>query len=545
MTGETLLVADRLSVAFGRGAARREVLHDVSFSLARGRITALVGESGSGKSVAARALIGLAGEGADVRAAALRFRGQDLLALRPAAWRALRGRDIGFVLQDALVSLDPLRTVGREIAEALAAHGVGDRRTREARVLALMERVGLPEAELRARQLPSELSGGLRQRALIASALAMDPDVLIADEPTTALDATVQAQILALLRELRGQGRAILLITHDLPAAASVADEVLVLRHGRLVEAGPTTAVLQHPAHAYTRQLIDSVPGRDPHGTRTATARPGAPLLEAAGLRKSFRSAGGHDRLAVADVDFVLHEGETLGIVGESGSGKTSVARLVAGLIEPDAGTIRFRGEPWVGAGVSERARRPHRHDIAFVYQDPLGSFDPRWTVARILADALGCASAPTRAHGERIAALLATVRLPETVAAGLPRLLSGGQRQRVAIARALATRPRILVCDEPVSALDVSVQAQVLDLLADLQHELGLACLFISHDLRVVRHVSDTVMVMRDGHVVEHGGTESVFDHPQHPFTRALLAASPPIMHTAAPAPRLAAVAG
>ena len=538
------MVVEHLSVAFGSGAGLHSVVRDVSFSIGPGRVLALVGESGSGKSVIARSLVGLAGAGSTVSARRLQYRGQDLLGFGERQFRRLRGREIGFVLQDALVSLDPLRPVGREITEAMAAHGWGDRRTRHSRMLQLLDEVGVPEPAFRARQRSAELSGGLRQRALIASALALDPGLLIADEPTTALDATVQEQILRLLRAIRQRGRALLMISHDLSIVSQLADEVIVLNRGDVVEQGPAAQVLHHPRHPYTRALLDAVPGMHRRGSRLApatarTAAPpptrlspgtGLPVLVASQISKSYRGPDGLDRLVVDQVDFTLPPARTLGIVGESGSGKTTVARLALGLIEPDAGSISFRGHDWNASGpgrFGEARRRPHRHELGMIYQDPLGSFDPRWTVGQILDDALAAAGIARPLRPARAAALLEQVRLSQDLAARNPLTLSGGQRQRVAIARALSGSPKLIICDEPVSALDVSVQAQVLDLLADLQDELGVSYLFISHDLGVIRHVSDDVLVMRNGRVVEAGPVEAVFADPQDDFTRQLIGAS------------------
>ncbi|EKQ61590.1 ABC transporter ATP-binding protein [Xanthomonas citri pv. malvacearum str. GSPB2388] len=533
-----LLRVDGLTVTFARpGQPALTVVRELSFSLAPGRAVALVGESGSGKSVSARSLVGLAGAHAQVSARALAHAGRDLRGYSERQWQELRGKDIGFVLQDALVSLDPLRPVGREIEEALAAHGWGDRARRRERVLELLQQAGVPEPALRARQRPDQLSGGLRQRALIASALANAPGILIADEPTTALDATVQVQVLAALQAIKRRGGALLVISHDLALVAQLADEVVVLRHGEVVEQGPIAQVLQRPAHAYTRALLAAIPGG--RGPRVATAlasaepanAPTPPLLEVRGLRKAYRGPDGEARLAVDGVDLVLQAGRTLGVVGESGSGKSSLARLILGLTEADAGEVRLNGRPWIGsaaARVSEAQRRPWRRAISAVYQDPLSSFDPRWTVARILGDALDAVGLPRAAQRARIAELLELVRLGTALADRFPLQLSGGQRQRVAIARAIATEPRLIVLDEAVSALDVSVQAQVLDLLADLQAHLGLAYLFISHDLGVIRQVSHDILVMRHGQVQEAGPAEQVFAQPRAAYTRALLAAMP-----------------
>jgi peptide/nickel transport system ATP-binding protein len=533
-----LVRVEDLTVAFGVGP--EPVVRGVSFEVAPGECFAIVGESGSGKSVTARTLLGLAGAGAQVSASSLELHGKSVLGNRDRDWRRVRGREVGFVLQDALVSLDPLRTVGREIGETLRLHRFGSRVRRRERVLELLTAVGVPEPELRARQLPHELSGGQRQRALIASAIALDPPLLIADEPTTALDVTIQAQILDLLARMKDRGTGLILISHDLAVVSRLADRVAVMRNGLLVEQGPVADVLSAPSHPYTQTLVDAVPAAHRKGTRLSGAplpsadpapvrhAPGdGVLLEANGLVKRFRGPDGVQRTAVANVSFRIGVGETLGIVGESGSGKTTTARLALAVLEPDDGTVRLDGAPWSEA--AEAQRRPRRRRISVIYQDPLGSFDPRWTVRRIVEDAVPAELYPgNAARRQRAAALLADVGLDEAHLDRRPLLLSGGQRQRVAIARALAPEPALIVCDEPVSALDVTIQAQVLDLLADLQQRLGLSYLFISHDLGVIHHVADRVLVMRDGRIVESGTAAEIFTDPRDPYTRALLASLP-----------------
>lgn len=541
-----------LSVGFGRPATT--VVRDISFELGGGECLAIVGESGSGKSVTARTLLGLAGQGSRVEAEHITLAGRSLLGLRPSAWRGIRGREIGLVLQDALVSLDPLRPVGREIDDSLRLHTTLSPAERRARVIELLEAVGMPEPEIRMLQRSGELSGGLRQRALIASAIALTPPLVIADEPTTALDVTVQAQILRLLGTLKAQGTALLLISHDLAVVAELADRVAVMRDGEIVEQGTARQIFETPGHPYTRQLLRSVPSAATRGqrladlgtaaTHSAASMPAeadrsapfaaagsvAPLLEARDLSKTFARRGAEPLRAVDGVSFTLEAGKTLGLVGESGSGKTTVARMILGLVEPEAGTVLLQGQPW--SGIPERERRGRRREMGAIYQDALSSFDPRLSVHDILRDAVsggggrrGGASGPAE---RRIAELLDAVGLATTVASRRPLHLSGGQRQRVAIARALAPSPRLIVCDEPVSALDVSVQAQVLDLLVELQRSLGLSYLFISHDLGVVQHMSDTVAVMRAGRIVETGSSRALFDSPQHEYTRELLAAAP-----------------
>ncbi|WP_329191903.1 ABC transporter ATP-binding protein [Streptomyces sp. NBC_01435] len=512
-----LLTVENLDVRFGpgrggAGAAPVHAVRDVSFSVAAGECLALVGESGSGKSTVARALLGLAGAGARTSARTLRVDGRDVTGFGAREWRSVRGRVVGLVAQDALVSLDPLRRIGAEIAEPMRLHGTAERSRIGARVVELLRRVGVPDPEARATQYPHELSGGLRQRALIASALAAGPRLLIADEPTTALDVTVQAQILDLLATAKEDGTGLLLISHDLGVVARIADRTAVLRRGEVVETGPTPALLTAPRHPYSRALVAASVLRSP---------PRAPKRTGTVLEVDTVSLSYGARTAVSEVSFTLREGETVGLVGESGSGKSTVARLATGLLRPHSGTVRLDGEPW--SELPERLRRPRRARIQLIHQDPYSAFDPRFTVSRIIAEGIP-------RHEDRAARtreLLGLVGLGPEHLHRRPDQLSGGQRQRVAIARALAPSPAVLVCDEPVSALDASVRAQVLDLLDDVQRRLGTALLFVSHDLSVIRRISDRVLVMKDAEVVEEGTAEEVFDAPRHPYTRSLLAAA------------------
>ncbi|UWU76067.1 ABC transporter ATP-binding protein [Bradyrhizobium huanghuaihaiense] len=540
-----LLTVDSLRVSFGREIAEKAVVRSMSFSLRPGRCLAIVGESGSGKSVTARALVGLAGRNADVHARQLSFDGTDLIGLNDRGWRRIRGNEIGFVLQDALVALDPLRQIGKEIGEGLLLHGaVSSREELAQRVIALLELVGVPEPETKAQQLPHQLSGGQRQRALIAAALALDPRVLIADEPTTALDVAAQAHVLALLEETKKRGKALILISHDLAVVSRVADEILVMQRGEVVERGTAAELFKDPRHPYTRQLLDAVPSGRPRGSRlspsTIVRSPGRQtqppvqslpkacpiLLQATSLVKHFKGPDGTLRAAVDGVSFELRSGETLGIVGESGSGKSTMARMILALDEPDEGAVQFAGRPWTT--LDERERRARRRSISIIYQDPLGSFDPRWTVGRIISDSLSSDVETRRKRQERVIELLDMVGLSQALLDRRPLELSGGQRQRVAIARAIAPNPAVIVCDEPVSALDVSIQAQVLDLLGDLKDHLGISYLFISHDLSVVRHISDRVIVMRRGGIVDSGPTEEIFRNPLSEYTKSLIAAMP-----------------
>jgi peptide/nickel transport system ATP-binding protein len=538
-----LLRVENLRVGFGEKRDQTEVVRGVSFSLAPGECLAIVGESGSGKSVTARTLVGLTGGRSHVTADRLDFDGSSLLDLSDRRWRAIRGCDVGFILQDALVSLDQLRPVGKEIDEALRLHDWGSRKAREERVIELLDLVGVPEPKVRAKQRPYELSGGLRQRALIASAIAMDPKLIIADEPTTALDMTVQAQVLDQLEAAKRRGKALILISHDLAVVSRLADTVAVMNGGELLEYAPADRLFAAPEHAYTRALIDAIPSANSRGKRLSpvvrraalaavahnevkAAATAEPVLKADRLVKRFRGPDGIDRTVVDQVSFELAQGETLGIVGESGSGKTTTARLALALLDPDGGEVSLAGEEWTS--LSERGRRQRRKEISVIYQDPLSSFDPRWSVEQVLLDALG-EGYDNRGHRKtRIGDLLELVGLQSEHLKRRPLQLSGGQRQRVAIARALAPQPRVIVCDEPVSALDVSIQAQVLDLLADLQSELGVAYLFISHDLGVIHHISDRVLVMNEGKVVEYGTADDVLLRPRQPYTQRLVASLP-----------------
>jgi peptide/nickel transport system ATP-binding protein len=529
--GPSLLAAKDLHVRFGSHGP--EVIRGISFEIRPGECLALVGESGSGKSVTARTLVGLTGPEARVAAGQLTFAGQDLRGIPDRRWRALRGGRIGFIMQDALGSLDPLRTVGDEIAESLRLHTSLGRAQRAIRVAELLSSVGVPEPEVRARQFPHQLSGGLRQRALIASAIACGPELLIADEPTTALDAAVQTQVLDLLESLRTPQNAMLVVSHDFTVVSRLADRVAVMHQGTIVEEGPIESVLQAPQHPYTRSLLEAVKSVHSRPSKTALASNRTPdsiyppVLAVEGLSKAFIGPDGKKRTAVSSLSFELKAGETIGIVGESGSGKTTTVRMVLGLEKPDSGSVHLQGRDWLTLSPAEQ--RSARRRMQAVFQDPLGSFDPRYTVERVLGEAIHVGGIEG-ADGQRARAieLLSLCRLDPSVLGRRPLELSGGQRQRLAIARALAPNPSVLICDEPVSALDVSVQKQILDLLAELKGRLGLSCLFISHDLGVIRRISDRVLVLKDGILVEAGDVEAIFRTPEHPYTRTLLSAIP-----------------
>ncbi|GAA4235393.1 ABC transporter ATP-binding protein [Actinomadura meridiana] len=511
-----------LRVRFGGFQAVR----GVSFDLAAGRALGVVGESGSGKSTLAMSLLRL-NDGAEVTGEIV-VGETDVLAAPEPELRRLRGGRIAMVFQDPLSSLDPYLRVGDQIAEVYRVHTGATRKAARAKAVAVLDRVGIPDAARRARAYPHEFSGGMRQRALIAMALALEPRILVADEPTTALDVTVQAQILALLNELRTEtGMALVLVSHDFGVIAGCADEVLVLHEGRAVEHGPVSGVLHEPQARHTRELLAAVPRIDtprPHRPAPPLAEP---LLRVTDLRRDFVLGPPLRRRNIPAVDgvtFDVRRGETLGVVGESGSGKSTLARLVVRLLEPTSGGIAFGGHDL--AAMPERRLRPLRRDLQMIFQDPGASLNPRRTVGESVAE-------PLRVHGEAAPekaarALMARVGLDTARYDGHPHEFSGGQRQRIGIARALALRPHLLVCDEPVTSLDVSTQARVLELLADLQTEFDLTLIFVSHDLAVVRQVSDRVAVMRDGRIVELADTDAVFDAPKHPYTRELLAAVP-----------------
>ncbi|WP_030688611.1 ABC transporter ATP-binding protein [Streptomyces globisporus] len=513
---------DRLTVDFDDGA---RAVDGLSFTLEAGRALALVGESGSGKSTVAGALLGLhRGTGARL-GGAVRVDGIDVGAAGPAELRRLRGGVAAMVFQDPLSALDPYYSVGDQIAEVYRIHHPGSRKAARARAVDVLGRVGIPDAARRSRSRPHEFSGGMRQRVLLAMALACEPRLIVADEPTTALDVTVQAQILDLLHELRREtGTALLLVTHDVGVAAESVDEVLVMRHGREVERGAVADVLGAPSAPYTRALLSAVPRLD--GPARTAPETKETLLEAVGLRQEF----GRGKTAVTAVDGVsltVRAGETLGVVGESGSGKTTLGRMLVRLLDPTAGELRYRGEE-IGA-LSDKRLLPYRRELQMVFQDPVSSLNPRRSVGESIADPLRVAGErdETRIR-DRVRDLLDRVGLDPDRYAAYPHEFSGGQRQRVGIARALAAEPRLIVCDEPVSALDVTTQAQVTALLAELQAELGLGLVFIAHDLAVVRQVSDRVAVMRGGRIVEQGTVDEVYGAPQDPYTRQLLAAVP-----------------
>ncbi|MEU7581144.1 ABC transporter ATP-binding protein [Streptomyces sp. NPDC041068] len=573
---EVVLDVRDLTVSFTGPRGTVTAAEGVSFDLARGEVLGLVGESGSGKSTVGLAAMGLHDPARTTVRGTVEVGGTAVVGASEAELKALRGGRIAMVFQDALASLSPFHTVGDQLAEAYRLHhrGAGRGQVR-ARVVEMLERVGIAAA--RARDYPHQFSGGMRQRVMIAMALINHPDVLIADEPTTALDARVQRQVLDVLAELQREfGTAVVLVTHDVDMVAAATDRMLVMRHGHVVEAGPTHRLLTEAEHPYTRALIgaapslDTVPGTrlptvdDPEpeartnarvwgaadgprvtgaaaGSRVtgapvgphATGAPVEPLAEVADLHVEFgsgRSLLGRRRPgthAVRGVSLSVAEGETLGLVGESGSGKSTTARVLAGLRKPTGGTVRFDGRDISRAAEDTALRRTLSREVQLVFQDPYASLNPRRTVEEIVTTPLRVHTDMSRAERrERAAELLEQVGLDTAHLPRYPHEFSGGQRQRIGIARALAPRPRLIIADEPVSALDVSVQAQVLNLLMDLRDELGLSLLFVSHDLAVVRHLCDRIAVMRHGEIVETGTRDDVFDNPQELYTKELLAA-------------------
>ncbi|EIV92443.1 ABC transporter ATP-binding protein [Frankia sp. QA3] len=553
-----VLAVQDLHVSY-RSSEVVDAVRGVSFDVGPGEVVALVGESGSGKSTIAHTVIGLLPPGGSVRRGRVLFAGQDLVGLSDRKLLAVRGVGIGFVPQDPGVSLNPVKRVGRQISEVLVGHGLADRRSAPALAVDILARAGLSDPRLRARQYPHQLSGGMRQRVLIGMALACRPRLVIADEPTSALDVTVQRRVLDHFQELTHQDRtSVLFITHDLAIASDRADRVIVLRHGRVVEAGAVGTVFDRPQSPYTRSLLAlapsltserlvptrsgaRVPGPPGDAAQAARTQPNtpppvpppgtAPLVEAHDLVKNFdqpaRSRGTNRITAVDGVSFAVPRGQTYSFVGESGSGKSTTARLVLRLETPTSGRIVFDGKDitdWKG----DQLRRLRRR-VQVVYQNPYSSLDPRFSVERIIAQPLRAFKAGDQAgQRARVAELLDQVALPAGTIHRKAAELSGGQRQRVAIARALALKPDLIILDEPVSALDVSVQAQILQLLVDLQDELTLSYLFISHDFAVVRQISDLVGVMRSGRLVEQGPTDDIFRNPRDAYTKELLAAIP-----------------
>jgi peptide/nickel transport system ATP-binding protein len=535
-TEAPLLEIRDLAVSFATPAGEVEAVSQLSLAVEAGECVGIVGESGAGKSQAFLAVMGLLAANARVRGSA-RFEGEELLGQPASHLNRVRGSRVGMIFQDPLSSLTPHLRVGDQIAETLVRHTRASWKDARSRALELLERVQVPDPARRLSQYPHELSGGMRQRVMIAIALACGPKLLIADEPTTALDVTIQAQILALLAELKREQRmAMVLITHDLGIVAGIADRVAVIQAGRLVELGPVDRILKHPEHTYTQALLHAVPSMRgpivPAGTTPSSAAP-EPLLALNDMRVHFKLHDGMFRRAsvlraVENVTLTLNPGEVVGLVGESGSGKSTLARTALRLVRAEAGHIVWLGSPLETLPPS--ALRPIRRDMQLVFQDPLASLDPRMTVAEIVAEPLRVhrRDLDGTARREAAADMLLRVGLGRNLLARYAHELSGGQAQRVAIARAMVLKPKLLVCDEAVSALDVSVQAQIIALLHDLKREYRTAILFISHNLAVVRQLCDRVLVLYLGRMMEEGATESLYSTPKHPYTRGLLESVP-----------------
>jgi peptide/nickel transport system ATP-binding protein len=530
MTATPAVAIRNLKIALPEGAERPYAVNGISIDLIPGEIVCVVGESGSGKSMCAHALMGLLPDSVSTETGEILLEGQDLLKLDEDGWRDVRGRRIAMVFQEPMTALNPLMRIGEQIMEMFEAHGLLTPKARRARALALAREVGLPDPERIVRAYPHQLSGGQRQRAMIAMALALEPSVLVADEPTTALDVTTQAQILKLIRDLqRRRNMAVMFITHDFGVVADIADRVVVLRHGQVVEEGSAAEVLTRPQHAYTKALLAAVPSMHPPVRAPLEGRDKA--VEVIGLDKTYVTSGGWFRpdrkvQAANEVSFAILKGETLGLVGESGSGKSSVVRLVMRLIAADRGTVRIGDVDLTK--LEGRALRDQRHRIQMIFQDPFASLNPRRKVGNIISDGPIAHGTEPKAALQRARDLLGLVGLDAGAMERYPHEFSGGQRQRIGIARALALDPEIIVADEAVSALDVSVQAQVLALLEDLKARLGLSMLFITHDLRVAAQICDRIAVMQRGVIVELKPTAQLFASPEHPYTRELLAAVP-----------------
>jgi peptide/nickel transport system ATP-binding protein len=521
-----------LTLSLPRNMERAHAVSDVSFDLRRGQILCIIGESGSGKSVSANAVMGLLPRSIRVTAGEILLEGENIVGLPPDKLRAIRGRVVSMIFQDPLSALNPLMTVGQQVDEVLMVHEVGTPQTRRERTLELLTEVGLPSPQLTYQQYPFRLSGGQRQRVMIAMALALEPSILIADEPTTALDVTTQAQILKLIRDIqRRKNMSVMFITHDFGVVSEIADSVVVMEKGNIVEQGSADKVLKSPSHPYTQRLIAAVPHLTGQNRPAPDVAAREPVLKVEGLLKTYRSGSAlmgtlREVVAVNEVSFDLAAGQTLGVVGESGSGKSSLGRLLLKLMDSDGGRIVFEGADI--ARMPEPEFRRLRPRIQMVFQDPSASLNPRSTIGQILTVGPVAHGTPYARARDEAHALLSRVGLDGGAFDRYPHEFSGGQRQRVGIARALMFRPKLLVADEAVSALDVSIQAQILKLLDDIQREMGVSMVFITHDLRVASQICDEIVVMHKGRVVERGQPSQIFLDPICAYTRELVAAIP-----------------
>jgi peptide/nickel transport system ATP-binding protein len=518
---QPILTVDGLHVALPQGADRPYAVENISFTLKRREILCIVGESGSGKSVLASAIMGAPAKGLRIAGGGIRLGGEDVAAMSERALRRIRGNRVAMIFQEPSAALNPAIRIGKQIEEAFELHATMPAAERCERALALIKSMRLPDPERIAKSYPHQLSGGQCQRVIIAMALAMSPEVLIADEPTTALDVTTQAQVLKLVRELRDErGHGILFITHDFGVVAEIADRIAVMRKGQMVEIGDARQILTAPRHPYTQGLIAAVPSLAP-GFREKLQDAPEQVLSIEGLSKHYGATKALDGATLA-----LARGETLSVVGESGSGKTTLAKLVMRLVEPTSGAVNVNGVSFLG--LTGAALRRERRRIQMIFQDPYGSLNPRRRVGDTIARAAMLGGADAKTARAKARDLLRLVGLTPEAYYRRPTAFSGGQRQRIGIARALAMEPVVLIADESVSALDVSVQTQILALLQDLQAKLGLAILFITHDLRVAARISDHVVVMKSGRIVEAGDAATVLTAPSHPYTRQLIAAAP-----------------
>lgn len=528
----SLVTINNLTITVGKGG--KAIVSDVSFDIAPGEFVGIVGESGSGKTQAARAIMGLTPSPLVTAAGSIKFSGLEITTASTKALRQLRGARIGMVFQEPMTSLNPSMKIGAQLDEGLTQHRKDlSRHAREALILAMLKRVGIKDPASAIHAWPHEFSGGMRQRIMLAAVMLLEPDLLIADEPTTALDAVVQRDVLELMVSLtKEHNTAVLMISHDLPMVARYTSRIIVMRHGVVVERGHTTELLAAPQHAYTKKLLSAMPFRPPARTLAASK----PLVQVKDLEVTYK---GKKRFfskaerfpALKGISLDIHPGEVVAIVGGSGSGKTTLGRTIAGLLSPDSGTLLFNGQP-----ISKHSPdwQNYRLNCQMVFQDPYSSLNPRMTIGQLVAEGLRhCPELTPQERQQRTLDVMEEVGLEHRFATHYPHELSGGQRQRVAIARAIVRRPSFVIADEPVSALDVTVQAQVLRLFAELQQKYGFSCLFISHDLGVVEQVADRVIVMHQGAIIEEGSRDTIFDTPQNEYTRTLLSAIPSLIPT------------